>query len=481
MRVVTGVPSMAGTSTIPVRAWRREAVKSACSLPRSAPRWLIASAHGTRGADPAARASSADEHSRRLRRGPTRVSRARRGDEAERSAAKMLTPGGAGEGVLDFRCPDRSRGLRHLLPEAQHAEFWGSDIDRGCIAWNEQHLTPPMSFVVNDEAPPLPLPAADFDLVYAMSVFTHITKHWSAWLLELHRVLAPGGILVATFMGEGMSEAVAGTPWCEEHVGMNVYLAGQSWELGGPMVLHSPWWIAEHWGRLFDVEQLKPVISFARSRTAMFKTTASWYCARRGRPRVLTSWSGSTPATRVKRAPWRMRSLACETRLRICARIGTLARCRRRHRIPRLVGGDAVSDATDSVTLVSARTRQAIVPWFPILAVAGLVVALVVVHLLWVEISSDAACRSTSTRRAIWASRLTTSMAGHRTGWPGSTTPSWRNGSSARWCRSPLHRCWASSATTRSRGWPRSSSTFRSSRSRHMVSAVAWPAAGPAR
>lgn len=182
-----------------------------------------------------------------------------RGAVTRRAIEGVLTPDWSWEGkrVLDFGCGS-GRVLRHLLPEAQHAEFWGSDIDRGCIAWNEQHLTPPMSFVVNDEAPPLPLPAADFDLVYAMSVFTHITKHWSAWLLELHRVLALGGILVATFMGEGMSEAVAGTPWCEEHVGMNVYLAGQRWELGGPMVLHSPWWIAEHWGRLFDVEQLKP-------------------------------------------------------------------------------------------------------------------------------------------------------------------------------------------------------------------------------
>ena len=50
-----------------------------------------------------------------------------------------------------------------------------------------------------------------------------------------------------------MCEAVAGEPWDEASVGMNVYEAGQDWSLGGPMVLHSPWWIEAHWGRLFDV------------------------------------------------------------------------------------------------------------------------------------------------------------------------------------------------------------------------------------
>jgi len=39
---------------------------------------------------------------------------------------------------------------------------------------------------------------------------------------------------------------------------MNVYEAGQDWELGGPMVLHSPWWLREHWGRLFEIETIEP-------------------------------------------------------------------------------------------------------------------------------------------------------------------------------------------------------------------------------
>jgi hypothetical protein len=55
-----------------------------------------------------------------------------------------------------------------------------------------------------------------------------------------------------------MSALIAGERWNEDLVGMNVLRNGQSWDLGGPMVLHSPWWIREHWGRAFDVLELQP-------------------------------------------------------------------------------------------------------------------------------------------------------------------------------------------------------------------------------
>jgi SAM-dependent methyltransferase len=182
-----------------------------------------------------------------------------RGRQSRRAIERVL-PGDwswAGKSVLDFGC-GAGRTVRHLAPLAPECELWGSDISAQCIEWDRLHLSPPVSFTTNDEVPPLPFPDAKFDLVYALSVFTHIAEHWAAWLLELDRVLAPGGRIVATFMGEAMCRAVAGEPWDERNVGMNVYEAGQDWRLGGPMVLHSPWWIEEHWGRLFAIEHLQP-------------------------------------------------------------------------------------------------------------------------------------------------------------------------------------------------------------------------------
>jgi hypothetical protein len=38
---------------------------------------------------------------------------------------------------------------------------------------------------------------------------------------------------------------------------MTVLDHGQGWELGGPTVFHSPWWLREHWGRAFEIVELR--------------------------------------------------------------------------------------------------------------------------------------------------------------------------------------------------------------------------------
>jgi SAM-dependent methyltransferase len=162
-----------------------------------------------------------------------------------------------GKRILDFGC-GAGRTLRHFLDEAETGEVWGCDIDVESIEWLDKNLSPPLRVFHNGPDPPLPQPDGYFDLIWAVSVFTHLVETWSDWLLELRRVLRPDGLLVATFMGEGMSELIAGETWDEERVGMNVLRYGQSWDLGGPMVLHSPWWIREHWGRGFEVLDVVP-------------------------------------------------------------------------------------------------------------------------------------------------------------------------------------------------------------------------------
>jgi SAM-dependent methyltransferase len=181
------------------------------------------------------------------------------GRKARDQILAVLPPDWSFEGkrVLDFGC-GAGRTLRHFLREAATAEIWGCDLDAESIEWLEGNLSPPLRVFRNDADPPLPQPDGYFDLIWAVSVFTHLVESWSAWLLELRRVLRPDGLLVATFMGEGMSEIIAGEPWDEARTGMNVLRYGQPWELGGPMVLHSPWWIEEHWGRAFEVLEIVP-------------------------------------------------------------------------------------------------------------------------------------------------------------------------------------------------------------------------------
>jgi SAM-dependent methyltransferase len=162
----------------------------------------------------------------------------------------------AGHRMLDFGCGS-GKYLRHLLPEAEEGEVWGCDIDEPSIAWLRANLSPPTRVFVNGAEPPLPgIPGDFFDLVTAASVFTHITDAWAGWIVEMHRVLKPGGRLVASFLGNGMSQLIAQEPWDEDRIGMNVLRQWQGWEAGGPSVLHAPWWLRAHWGRAFEIERL---------------------------------------------------------------------------------------------------------------------------------------------------------------------------------------------------------------------------------
>ncbi|MGI8593987.1 MAG: class I SAM-dependent methyltransferase [Solirubrobacteraceae bacterium] len=181
---------------------------------------------------------------------------------AIREHLERLLPQGfdlEGKTVLDFGCGS-GRVLRHFLGEARAgaARFFGSDIDEPSVRWLREHLSPPFEVALTGEEPPLPFESGSFDLIWTTSVFTHLTDHWAGWLLELHRVLAPGGILIATIMSSAYNDTVTDVPWDEDRVGMKVLGYGAPWHAGGPMVLHSEWWLRAHWGRAFEILHFQP-------------------------------------------------------------------------------------------------------------------------------------------------------------------------------------------------------------------------------
>jgi SAM-dependent methyltransferase len=102
------------------------------------------------------------------------------------------------ESVLDFGC-GCGRVTRYFRDH--HGDVAGSDVNRDAVAWCRTNL-PFARFEVNGLAPPLAFDDASFDLVYALSVFTHLTADLQlAWRDELHRVLRPGGRLLVTTHG----------------------------------------------------------------------------------------------------------------------------------------------------------------------------------------------------------------------------------------------------------------------------------------
>jgi SAM-dependent methyltransferase len=166
-----------------------------------------------------------------------------------------------GKRVLDLGCGP-GRVLRHFHAEAEVAEFHGCDIHAPTLEWLRGHMTMPVKLFVAPERPPLPVPDGHYDLIYAISVFTHITDDWAEWLLEIRRVLSDDGVFICTFQGSGMGDQLRAAPWYEEwsdsRFGVTVLNAGLTWEQGGPSVWHSPWWIRAHWGRAFEIEELLP-------------------------------------------------------------------------------------------------------------------------------------------------------------------------------------------------------------------------------
>ncbi len=121
-----------------------------------------------------------------------------RGGRAGYDAIAAHVPLGEIESVLDFGC---GCGRVTRWWSDFHGQVSGSDVSSPAVAWCRENL-PFARFEENALAPPLVFEDEGFDLVYALSVFTHLTGDLQvAWRDELRRVLRPGGLLLLTTHG----------------------------------------------------------------------------------------------------------------------------------------------------------------------------------------------------------------------------------------------------------------------------------------
>lgn len=106
---------------------------------------------------------------------------------------------GSFDSLLDFGCGSGRVARRWAgLPGT---EVHGCDYNAEAIAWCQDNL-PFARWAANRLAPPLPYPEQSFQLIYGLSVFTHFAHDLQdLWMAEMHRALAPGGLLIFTTMG----------------------------------------------------------------------------------------------------------------------------------------------------------------------------------------------------------------------------------------------------------------------------------------
>lgn len=101
---------------------------------------------------------------------------------------------------LDFGCSS-GRVIRVLQAAYPDAEWHGVDPNEAAIAWASEHL-PEITFAVSPQDPPLGFPDAHFDLVFAISIWSHYAEGAAIrWLGEMRRIIRPGGRLVFSTHG----------------------------------------------------------------------------------------------------------------------------------------------------------------------------------------------------------------------------------------------------------------------------------------
>jgi SAM-dependent methyltransferase len=171
--------------------------------------------------------------------------------------------------ILDFGCAT-GRVLRHFynLQDGKKWYLYGVDAQARCIEWMRQYF--PNDFVLStvSTVPHLPFRDNSFDVIYGVSVFTHIKYLWDAWILELKRIVRPGGLLIQTHHCEPAWDFYRDN-WDLDWVNRNLPIeVSQHAEIPGRYLLYGDvsvsqtFWkeatIRDYWGRYVEILDVLP-------------------------------------------------------------------------------------------------------------------------------------------------------------------------------------------------------------------------------
>ena len=108
------------------------------------------------------------------------------------------------DAILDFGC-GCGRVARHWA-DLRGPRVHGCDYNPRLVRWTAENL-PFVEARRNGLEPPAPYPDESLDLIYAISIITHLTEELGRrWLAEWRRTLRPGGLLLFSTQGDAYRE-----------------------------------------------------------------------------------------------------------------------------------------------------------------------------------------------------------------------------------------------------------------------------------
>src|SRR5262249_34154061 len=119
--------------------------------------------------------------------------------------------------VLDFGGAT-GRFSRHVVLRYPSAIATIAELSLNHVEWVNQHFGNNVRGVKVSPYPHLPLADNSASLCTAYSVFTHIDAYETGWLVEINRILKPGGYAFISVNAEGTWTALGESPVFLERV-----------------------------------------------------------------------------------------------------------------------------------------------------------------------------------------------------------------------------------------------------------------------
>ncbi len=118
------------------------------------------------------------------------------------------------QSILDWGC-GCGRLIRNFPEVVPSHRLHGCDIDPDAIKWLKENF-PDMAFEAISPYPPTHYSDSQFDFIYGISVFTHLTEQTQfMWLEELKRISKKDSIVAVTVHGETTTDPSLADPLSE--------------------------------------------------------------------------------------------------------------------------------------------------------------------------------------------------------------------------------------------------------------------------